>query len=422
MAQSASDRNVFASQRKLSSVVIELRAEPLRGVVAQLAILREPGGEVIRIISSLVVLQMARRTGRAQSRILAARMALGTGHSGVFSGERELGGVVIEGSSQPPRGGVTELAGLRETGRQVIGAGGGLVILQMAGNAIGADVGVVAIGVALQARDSGVSSGEWELGQVVVECGAVPGGGVMAGGAITRKSCCHVVGVGGPGEIREVTARAIARDTLKVVADMTSAASQILVRADESEMGKARMIEVCDLPAVRVVTGFAGGGESRSAVVQNAVLLKLAGVTSDALGAESDVLADRRAHVTGVACERCVRTNQRETIPVVLDGTGVHAPAQHRVTVFALRAELALVEIRMTIRASRASFGKDFRYVARITRYILVHAPQLEMGFGIMIEFGLRAKRRPTGGGVTILAWQGKLPMRVRYVDLCDRR
>lgn len=187
-------------------------------------------------------------------------------------------------------------------------------------------------------------------------------------------------------------------------------------------MGEAGVIKVGDLPAVRVVTGFAGGGESRSAMVENAVLLKLAGVTSDALGAESDVLADRRAHVTGVACERRVRTNQRETIPVVLDGTGVHAPAQHRVTVFALRAELTLVEIRMTIRASRTSFGKDFRYVARITRYILVHTAKLEVGFAIVIELRLRAKRRPTGGGVTILAWQRKLPVRVRYVDLCDRR
>jgi hypothetical protein len=46
-----------------------------------------------------------------------------------------------------------------------------------------------------------------------------------------------------------------------------------------------------------------------------------------------------------------------------------------------LGAELPLVEIRMAIGAAGPGFGKDFRYVARITRYILVHAAKFKMGF-----------------------------------------
>ena len=189
-------------------------------------------------------------------------------------------------------------------------------------------------------------------------------------------------------------------------------------------MGKAGVVKICDLPAVRVVTCFAGSGESRGAVIENAVLLKFTGMTTDALRAEPNVLPHRRAPVTGIASERCVGAEQRETIPMVLNGAGVYAPAQNCMTVLALRSELTLVEIRMAIRATRSGFGKDFRYMARITRYILVHAAKLEMGFDIMIEFGLGAKRRPTGSGVTILTWQRELPVRVRYVDidLCDRR
>ena len=122
------------------------------------------------------------------------------------------------------------------------------------------------------------------------------------------------------------------------------------------------------------------------------------------------------------AIEQRVNAKQRETIPMVLNGTCVYAPAQNCMTVLALRSELTLVEIRMAIRATRARFGKDFRYVARITRYILVHAAKLEMGFGIVIEFGLRAKRRPTSGCVTVLTWQRQLSVGVRYVDLCYRR
>ena len=90
--------------------------------------------------------------------------------------------------------------------------------------------------------------------------------------------------------------------------------------------------------------------------------------------------------------------------------------------VFTLRSELALVEIRMAVRATRARFGKNFGYVARITRYILVHAAKLEVSFSIVIELGIRAQRRPTGGGVTILTWQRKLPVRVRNIELCNRR
>ena len=60
---------------------------------------------------------------------------------------------MIESSSQPLGGGVAELTGLREAGGDVIGTGGGLVVLQVAGNAIRTDVGVVAIGMALEACD-----------------------------------------------------------------------------------------------------------------------------------------------------------------------------------------------------------------------------------------------------------------------------
>jgi len=206
-----------------------------------------------------------------------------------------------------------------------------------------------------------------------------------------------------------------------MVAHVAVVAGQILVCAREGEMGEAGMIKVGDLPAVRIVTSFAGGGESGSAVIEHAVLLKFAGVATEALRAEPDVLSHRRARVTRIAGERGVGAQQRESIPMVLNRARVYAPTQNCMTVLTLRSELALVEIRVAIRATRASFGKDFRYVARITRYILVHATKLKMSFSIVIEFGFRAQRRPTGGGVTILTWQRKLPMRVRNIDLCYR-
>ena len=200
---------------------------------------------------------------------------------------------------------------------------------------------------------------------------------------------------------------------------VAGAASQGLVRAGESEVRKARVVEARDLPEIGSVTRFAGSGKSRGAVIEDAVLLKLAGVATEALSAESDVLPDGCARVAGIARKSGVRTNQREAIPVVLDSPRVYAPSLHRMAVLALRAELALVEICMAIRAAGAGFGKDFRYVARITRDILMHATKLEMGFRIVIEFEPRPKGRPTRSGVTLLTWDRKLPMRVRNIDLC---
>lgn len=56
-------------------------------------------------------------------------MALNACCGRVLASQRELGGAVIERGALPCRGGVAELTILGETGRHVIGVGGGLVIL-----------------------------------------------------------------------------------------------------------------------------------------------------------------------------------------------------------------------------------------------------------------------------------------------------
>jgi hypothetical protein len=89
---------------------------------------------------------------------------------------------------------------------------------------------------------------------------------------------------------------------------------------------------------------------------------------------------------------------------------------------FALRTELAFVEVGMAIGAARSSLGKNFRDVARITRDILVHAAKLEAGFRIVIELDSRTQRRPICGGVTVLTWKRKFPVRVGDIDLRERR
>jgi hypothetical protein len=153
------------------------------------------------------------------------------------------------------------------------------------------------------------------------------------------------------------------------------------MRAGECEIRKTSVIEARNLPAVGCMTRFASGWESGGAMIEYAVLLKLAGVATNALRTESDVLPNRCAGMTGIARKSGVCTDEREAIPMVLNRACVHAPPLNGVAVLALGAELPLVEIRVAIGAAGAGFGKNFRYMARITRYILVHATELKMGF-----------------------------------------
>jgi len=124
---------VRASERERGlGSVIERRARPISGAVAQRAILREAGLHVVRIRSALIVLQVARGAGGGQTFEDAAGVALTTSCGGMFACQRErsLGGV-IEHGSVPICGAVTELAILREARGNVIGVGGALEILEV---------------------------------------------------------------------------------------------------------------------------------------------------------------------------------------------------------------------------------------------------------------------------------------------------
>src|SRR3990172_5435731 len=99
-------------------VVIEGGSQPARGgnSVAGLTVGRETRLLVVRIVGGLIVGQVAAGTGRGRSRVLAIRMTQAAIGDPVLTVERPHQ-VVIEGGSQPARGG-NSVAGLtvgRET-------------------------------------------------------------------------------------------------------------------------------------------------------------------------------------------------------------------------------------------------------------------------------------------------------------------
>lgn len=115
-----------ASERELGlRVVVELYAQPGRGVMAGRALLRESRGAVVRIIGPVEILQVAADTIGTGAREIIVGVTCGAFQLGVRAGQGEaceLG--VIEGRSLPAIHAVTELALGREPDRGVVGVAG----------------------------------------------------------------------------------------------------------------------------------------------------------------------------------------------------------------------------------------------------------------------------------------------------------
>ena len=131
------------------------------------------------------------------------RMASGANSTGITMIGWEP--CVVERRSGPSCGGVTGLAGGRETGRGVIRIGGGLVVGLVTGEAIGRNRSVVVVHMATGAGHRGVFAGQGEWRVVVIERRRNPGRGVVAHIALLWKPGLNMIRVGGSVEVAQVT-------------------------------------------------------------------------------------------------------------------------------------------------------------------------------------------------------------------------
>jgi hypothetical protein len=178
-------------------------------------------------------------------------------------------------------------------------------------------------------------------------------------------------------------------------------------------MSELRVIESRCGPLIHVVASFTRRRKSSRHVVNGARLLEIPQVTAHALRAQAGVGADGRAFVAIVTGCRGMPAQQRKAIPMILYGSVIDPPALHGMAPFALRAELALVEVRVAIRASRARIGKHLGDVARIAGDGAVHASQRIFRVAIVIEFWIGPQGRPTCGRMAVLACDGDRAMRI---------
>ncbi len=119
----------------------------------------------------------------------------------------------------------------------------------------------------------------------------------------------------------------------------------------QREAREFEVIERGPLPAVHVVALLARHRESRRLVVGEARLLELRRVASNALDGKPLELACGGVLVAIVTNQGRVRADQRKPVFVTPDVLQDDLPTAHRVTSRAVLSELALMDIRVAVRA-----------------------------------------------------------------------
>jgi hypothetical protein len=107
--------------------------------------------------------------------------------------------------------------------------------------------------------------------------------------------------------------------------------------------------------------------------------------------------------VARTAIEASVRSYQREAVLVVVDCLYCNLPALHGVTLFAVGAHLAAVNIGVTVGASRADIAEDEIAMTLLTGYVGVHSTE-RIFSSVVIEVRQTANRPPGSIGVAVLA------------------
>ena len=129
MTAGAGHRGVLAGQRKWRVVVIKRRRNPGRSVMAQVALLRESGLNMVRVGRAVEIIQVAGGAGSAVQVVVAIDVALRTLQRHVSPSEWKTGGRVIESCIRPGHSRMARVASLREPSLGVIGISRALVVL-----------------------------------------------------------------------------------------------------------------------------------------------------------------------------------------------------------------------------------------------------------------------------------------------------
>ena len=233
MAQVAIGKRMSAGERELC--VVKRGRFPSRiGGMTLVTRGRVPCGSVIGIGGLVVFVQVAGNTFRGRIGVIAVDMAQVAIGKGMSAGEREL--CVVKRGRFPSRiGGMALVTRGRVLCGNVIGIGGLVVFVQVAGNTFRGSIGIIPVDMTEIAIGKGMPAGEREL--CVVKCGRFPSriGGMTL---VTRGRvlCCRVIGIGGLVVIFQVAGNTFRGSIGIIPVDMTEIAVGKGMSAGEREL------------------------------------------------------------------------------------------------------------------------------------------------------------------------------------------
>lgn len=181
----------------------------------------------------------------------------------------------------------------------------------------------------------------------------------------------------------------------------------------------ARVFQVIELgvePTVHGVAGFACRREVEPHVIndRSKKVFLVAGIAG---GGQTRELTRCRILMALLAFHQGMRPYQRKTILMILDRLQRDLPPFDRMATFAVRSELATMDVSMAVRAVCTDIFEYQAGVALGTSHFLVHPAQRVTGV-IMIEFGIRTDGFPIGIGMAVRARNGDRTMGVGHLRL----
>ena len=193
MALGTRHTRVRSGQRERSLGVIERRALPIRGAVAQGTVGRKSSRLMIRIGGPVEIIQMAARAVGRRGRKRPADMALIAGQRGMCPRQRKLRGRMVERCVFPLRG-VVALGAIRGEPRQLMIRICRVVeVCDVTGGAICRRPGEFSACVTLHAAHRHVRARQCERSAVVIKRRALPLLRGMANGAVLRITPLKVI-------------------------------------------------------------------------------------------------------------------------------------------------------------------------------------------------------------------------------------
>lgn len=321
---------------------------------------------------------------------------------------------MVELGSLPIRCRVTGIAFGRNVALCMGRVGGLLEVGQVAARAVHRCAGESAAYVASGALHGLVRARQCKTRGVVVELCALPTDVAVAGCAVVRESRRRMRRVLGGVEIGNVASEAVGGSAGETAAHVTGDASQPSMRAHQCEVGKARVIEFRALPAIHSMAALTLQRKLRCSMVRRLRFLIIAQVAAHALRTQADEYTAGRPAMAGIARNGGVRSKQREPVQMILQCVRRSPPAPDRMAILAGRAELAAMEIGVTVRALLAYLRKDLADMTLAASHVLVQAPQGEFRLRVMVELCFGTNGLPTGRRVAALARRRQRTMRIR--------